>query len=49
VYCGGQRIAMHARAEHRHQIITLSPHHQGMLLGTKEPAYANSLIRDLRG
>jgi len=33
VHYGGQRIAVHARAERRHQIITHRPHHQGIPLG----------------
>jgi hypothetical protein len=35
VYYSGQRIAVHARAERRHQIITHSPHHQGIPLGNE--------------
>ena len=33
VHYSGQRIAVHARAQRRHQIITHSPHHQGIPLG----------------
>jgi transposase len=33
VHYGGQRIAVHARAERRHQVITYRPHHQGIPLG----------------
>jgi DNA replication protein DnaC len=35
VHYGGQRIAVHARAERRHQIITHRPHHQGIPLGSE--------------
>jgi hypothetical protein len=34
---GGQRIAVHARAERRHQI-THRPHHQGISWAAKEAA-----------
>jgi hypothetical protein len=35
VYYGGQRIALHGRAERRHQIITHPPHHHGIPLGSE--------------
>jgi transposase len=35
VHYSGQRIAVHARAERRHQIITHRPHHQGIPLGSE--------------
>ena len=33
VHCGGQRIAVHSRAERRHQVVTHAPHHAGIPLG----------------
>jgi len=33
VHHGGQRIAVHSRAERRHQVITQRPHHEGIPLG----------------
>jgi hypothetical protein len=33
VHHGGQRVAVHSRAERRHQIITYPPHHEGIPLG----------------
>jgi hypothetical protein len=36
VHCQGQRIAVHARAERRHQIITHPPHHAGIPLGSEK-------------
>lgn len=33
MHYGGQRIALHDRAERRHRIITHPPHHQGIPLG----------------
>src|SRR5262249_48342836 len=33
VYYGGQRIAMHSRAVHRHQAVTQRPHHEDIPLG----------------
>ncbi len=35
VRCGGQRIAMHARATGQHQVITLREHHHGIPLGNQ--------------
>jgi hypothetical protein len=35
VHCGGQRIAAHARAACRHQIVTHRPHHEGIPLGSE--------------
>ncbi len=35
VHYGGQRIALHSRAAHRHQVITYAPHHAGIPLGTQ--------------
>ncbi len=35
VHYGGQRIAVHARAERRHQIVTHRPHHQGIPAGLR--------------
>lgn len=34
VHYGGQRIALHSRAVHRHQVITYPPHHTGIPLGS---------------
>jgi hypothetical protein len=35
VHCGGQRIAVHSRAERRHQVITQRQHHEGIPLGSE--------------
>ena len=35
VHHGGQRIAVHPRAERRHQILTHRSHHQGIPLGNE--------------
>src|ERR1700674_6019701 len=34
VHHGGQRIAVHSRAAHRHQVMTHPPHHAGIPLGS---------------
>jgi hypothetical protein len=33
VWCGGERVAQHARAVHRQAVVTRSEHHQGIPLG----------------
>jgi len=33
VQCGGERIAVHARASRQHQVITQAAHHAGIPLG----------------
>ena len=33
VHYGGQRIAVHPRAAHKHQVVTHVPHHEGIPLG----------------
>jgi hypothetical protein len=35
VYCDGHRIALHAGAERRHQVITTAEHHQGIPAGVE--------------
>lgn len=36
VHCGGERIAVHARARHKHEVVTDRRHHAGIPLGVSE-------------
>jgi transposase len=48
VRCGGERIALHARATGQHQVITLAAHHQGIPL-SNNPHSGKTLVHIRHG
>jgi transposase len=37
VHDGGARIAVHPKAQRKHEVVTFAPHHQGIPLGARKP------------
>jgi hypothetical protein len=37
VHDGGARIAVHRKAQRKHEVVTFAPHHQAIPLGARKP------------